>query len=223
MCNCVSNAFARNPAIEQLYHCHFPLGTINTDWAHGNGCVFLKPWLVVLIAIHLPQQTPLSASHSHTHTEQNNNCTYNWWRWSWWSCLQPSFQQWTLIQMCLKFPLRRTDRLAGELEGDTKAVASHSGPSLDWISIVVQLYHQVLWLQEGEDTGHHTRQGSTFFAAWGASTSGSVKAQNWQAVHKSLNKSCLKWDTHRNTGTSAKAFHTQAQIFTHNYTHTIIH
>lgn len=82
-------------------------------------------------------------------------------------CNPPSSTEVSLIQMCLKFLFRWIDRLTGEPERDTRAVASHSGPSLDWISIVVQLYRQVFWLQEGEDTGHHTRQGSTFFAAWG--------------------------------------------------------
>lgn len=72
------------------------------------------------------------------------------------SCIQSSIDV-SKIQMFLKFLFRNMDGLWGESERDTTAVAHRCGPSLDWISIVVQLYRWTLWLQEGRDAGHCTR------------------------------------------------------------------
>lgn len=154
-----------------------------------NDCMVLvmsyyyKAWAACNLSPYLPSNDPTSLSTitnldglTHKH-KQNINYTHSKWKWSWGF----SSTEVSLIQMCLKFSLRMSDRSAGELEWEWRAIVTHSSPSLDWISTVVQLYHQVLWLQEGVDTGHHARQGSTFFAALGASISSSIKAEDWQA------------------------------------------
>lgn len=94
-------------------------------------------------------------------------------------------------QMCWKFPFRWIDRRAGQRERARRWVAAHRGPSLDCVSIVVQMYHPVRWLQRGEDTGHYTRRGFHFLCRMEGSLSA---GENWHAAHKS-SLSSLKRDT----------------------------
>lgn len=77
------------------------------------------------------------------------------------------------IQMCLKFPFWSITSSAGE--GQERSFYSLRS-SISWLNFHCGAIVSP-GLQEGVDTGHHTPEGSTFFAAFGgASISSNTRA-----------------------------------------------